>query len=180
MTEDAIKLLRDPRHFAVYSRKSKQSEKGDSIKNQMTLAKNTFWISTKGHRRKIFLFLRTKDFPVVIPTAPHYQEMMKAVKKNMIKAIVVYRLDRITRSISDFSDMYSRLTHMNVAFISQSEEFDTSTPMGRAMMHIATVFAQLERETTALRIRDNMHGLSKTGRWLGGTTPTGYKSVGED
>ena len=69
---------------------------------------------------------------------------------------------------------------MNVAFISQSEEFDTSTPMGRAMMHIATVFAQLERETTALRIRDNMLELSKTGRWLGGTTPTGYKSVGEE
>lgn len=180
MTEDAIKLLRDPRHFAVYSRKSKQSEKGDSIKNQIDLCKKYILDKYEGTQEKDILVFEDEGFSGGNTNRPHYQEMMKAVKKNMIKAIVVYRLDRITRSISDFSDMYSRLTHMNVAFISQSEEFDTSTPMGRAMMHIATVFAQLERETTALRIRDNMLELSKTGRWLGGTTPTGYKSVGEE
>ena len=56
------------------------------------------------------------------------------------------------------------------------EQFDTGTPMGRAMMYIASVFSQLERETIAERIRDNMHELAKTGRWLGGTTPTGYAS----
>ena len=56
------------------------------------------------------------------------------------------------------------------------EQFDTSTPMGRAMMFIISVFSQLERETIAERIRDNMHELAKTGRWLGGNTPTGCGS----
>ena len=61
---------------------------------------------------------------------------------------------------------------------SVKEQFDTRTPMGRAMMYIASVFAQLEREITAERIRDNMIELAKSGRWLGGNTPTGYKSEG--
>jgi len=63
-----------------------------------------------------------------------------------------------------------------VAFISVREQFDTGTPMGRAMMFIISVFSQLERETIAERIRDNMHELAKTGRWLGGVTPLGYCS----
>ena len=65
---------------------------------------------------------------------------------------------------------------MKIDFISIKEQFDTSSPMGRAMMYISSVFSQLERETIAERIRDNMHELSKTGRWLGGNTPTGYES----
>ena len=91
-------------------------------------------------------------------------------------AIVVYRLDRISRNISDFSTLIEELGGLNIAFISIREQFDTASPMGRAMMYIASVFSQLERETIAERIRDNMHELAKTGRWLGGITPTGYAS----
>ena len=65
----------------------------------------------------------------------------------------------------------------NVEFTSIRDDFDTTSPSGRAMMMMVSVFAQLERETTAERIRDNMHELAKSGRWLGGTTPTGYKST---
>lgn len=89
---------------------------------------------------------------------------------------VVYRLDRISRNISGFSTLIEELSRLNVAFISIREQFDTGSPMGRAMMYIASVFSQLERETIAERIRDNMHELAKTGRWLGGNTPTGYAS----
>lgn len=98
------------------------------------------------------------------------------MKKRKHKAIIVYRLDRISRNISDFSGLIEELSYLNVAFISIREQFDTGSPMGRAMMYIASVFSQLERETIAERIRDNMHELAKTGRWLGGTTPTGYAS----
>jgi site-specific DNA recombinase len=73
--------------------------------------------------------------------------------------------------------MYQMLVNMDVAFYSVSEKYETSTLMGRTMMNIATVFAQLERETTAERIRDSMRELAKSGRWLGGMTPTGYKST---
>ena len=68
------------------------------------------------------------------------------------------------------------LTNLGTSFISIKEQFDTKTPMGRAMMYIASVFAQLEREVIAERIRDNMIELAKTGRWLGGPAPTGFYS----
>ena len=107
---------------------------------------------------------------------PAFKSMMEAAKKHKFKAIIVYRLDRISRNISDFAGLIDELSYLNIAFISIKEQFDTNTPMGRAMMYIASVFSQLERETIAERIRDNMHELAKTGRWLGGTTPTGYES----
>ena len=108
---------------------------------------------------------------------PQFKEMMRLVKLRKIKAIYSYRLDRISRSVVDFANMYEVLNELDVAYISATECYETSTPLGRAMMSIATVFAQLERETTAERIRDNMHTLAKSGRWLGGITPTGYKST---
>jgi site-specific DNA recombinase len=102
--------------------------------------------------------------------------MMEAVRKRKFKAIVVYRLDRISRNITDFAGLVDELTKLDVSFVSIREQFDTSTPMGRAMMFIISVFSQLERETIAERIRDNMHELAKTGRWLGGNAPTGFRS----
>ncbi len=107
---------------------------------------------------------------------PDFKKMMTAAKDRKFKAIVVYRLDRISRNISDFSSLIEELGRLGIDFVSIRESFDTSSPMGRAMMYIASVFSQLERETIAERIRDNMHELAKTGRWLGGTTPTGYAS----
>ena len=107
---------------------------------------------------------------------PDLKKMMEAARQRRFKAIIVYRLDRISRNISDFSSLIEELSRLDIAFISIREQFDTGTPMGRAMMYIASVFSQLERETIAERIRDNMHELAKIGRWLGGTTPTGYAS----
>ena len=107
---------------------------------------------------------------------PQFKKMMKDSQKIAFAAIVVYRFDRISRNIGDFAKLIEDLGDRHIDFISIREQFDTSSPMGRAMMYIASVFSQLERETIAERIRDNMHELSKTGRWLGGTTPTGYAS----
>jgi DNA invertase Pin-like site-specific DNA recombinase len=102
--------------------------------------------------------------------------MMDDIGKNSIDTIVVYRLDRISRNVGDFAKLIDSLQHRGVSFISIKEQFDTSVPMGRAMMYVSSVFSQLERETTAERIRDNLHELAKSGRWLGGVPPTGYKS----
>lgn len=107
---------------------------------------------------------------------PQFKKMMSDAKDKKFSAIVVYRLDRISRNIGDFAKLIEELNGMEIDFISIKEQFDTSSPMGRAMMYMSSVFSQLERETIAERIRDNMHELSKTGRWLGGTTPTGYAS----
>ena len=93
--------------------------------------------------------------------------------KDTPKQYVIYsRKSKFTGKGGSIEDLGDR----HIDFISIREQFDTSSPMGRAMMYIASVFSQLERETIEERIRDNMHELSKTGRWLGGTTPTGYAS----
>ena len=87
---------------------------------------------------------------------------------------MVYRLDRISRNISDFSSLIEELGRLGIDFVSIRESFDTSSPIGRAMMYIASVFSQLEWETIAERIRNNMHELAKTGCWA--LSPTGYAS----
>jgi hypothetical protein len=102
--------------------------------------------------------------------------MMEEVGRENCRAIVVYRLDRISRNIGDFAGLIKELEKDGIDFISVKEQFDTGNPMGRAMMYISSVFSQLERETIAERIRDNLRELAKTGRWLGGTTPLGYIS----
>jgi len=107
---------------------------------------------------------------------PQFKRMMDDAKAKSFSAIVCYRLDRISRNIGDFARLIEELNNLQISFVSIKEQFDTSSPMGRAMMYISSVFSQLERETIAERIRDNMHELAKTGRWLGGITPTGYIS----
>ena len=102
--------------------------------------------------------------------------MIKDIRNKKIKCVIVYRLDRISRNVTDFCNLKNEFIKYNTDFISVTENFDTSTPMGRAMLMISSVFAQLERDTIAERIRDNMYELAKTGRWLGGNTPLGYKS----
>ncbi len=162
--------------IAVYSRKSKYTGKGESIGNQIELCKD--YISrTYGEDAldKILVF-EDEGFSGGNLNRPAYKKMMEAAHNRQFKAIIVYRLDRISRNISDFAGLIEELAHLSIDFISIREQFDTGSPMGRAMMYIASVFSQLERETIAERIRDNMHELAKTGRWLGGITPTGYSS----
>lgn len=107
---------------------------------------------------------------------PQFKQMLEEIKRKRFDYVVCYRLDRISRNVSDFSSLIEDLNNRDISFICIKEEFDTSKPMGKAMMYIASVFAQLERETIAERVRDNMLMLARTGRWLGGTTPLGFTS----
>jgi len=162
--------------IAIYSRKSKFTGKGESIGNQTELC--------KAYVRNMFgeeyvdrcVVFEDEGFSGSNLKRPAFQRMMVDVRMRKFQAVVVYRLDRISRNISDFSGLIDELSKLDVSFVSIREQFDTSTPMGRAMMFIISVFSQLERETIAERIRDNMHELAKTGRWLGGNAPAGLKS----
>lgn len=163
--------------IAIYSRKSRFTGKGESIGNQIDMC--LAYISTTfgaSYAENAIIF-EDEGFSGGNINRPDFKKMIAAAKKQQFKAVVVYRLDRISRNISDFSHLIEELGRLDIDFISIRERFDTSSPMGRAMMYIASVFSQLERETIAERIRDNMHELAKTGRWLGGTTPTGYTSA---
>ena len=162
--------------IAIYSRKSKFTGKGESIGNQVELCREyvrNMFGAEYGERGEV---CEDEGFSGGNLKRPDFQKMMDRVRKGEFRAIVVYRLDRVSRNISDFAGLIDELTKLDVAFVSIREQFDTSTPMGRAMMFIISVFSQLERETIAERIRDNMHELAKTGRWLGGNAPTGFKS----
>ena len=110
---------------------------------------------------------------------PGFHNMLEDVAAGRIQAVVCYRLDRISRSVSDFSGILQYFNEHNIAFLSVKEHFDTSTPMGRAMLYISSVFAQLERETIAERLQDNLRRLAQTGRWLGGIPPLGFDAKRE-
>lgn len=159
---------------AVYSRKSKFTGKGDSIENQIQLCKEYAKEQLKDKNITEFLIYEDEGFSGGNTNRPEFQKLLEDAKAEKFNVLICYRLDRISRNVSDFSSTLKILQRHNIDFISIREQFDTSTPMGRAMIYIASVFAQLERETIAERIRDNMLELSKTGRWLGGTAPIGY------
>ena len=169
-------MKKEARRFVIYSRKSKFTGKGESIENQIELCRQYIAVHFSQEEADAALVYEDEGFSGGNLERPQFKKMMKDSQKTKFAAIVVYRLDRISRNIGDFAKLIEDLGDRHIDFISIREQFDTSSPMGRAMMYIAFVFSQLERETIAERIRDNMHELSKTGRWLGGTTPTGYES----
>lgn len=159
---------------AIYSRKSKFTGKGDSIENQIEMCKN--YVTTHlGSDCEVIVY-EDEGFSGGTIDRPQFKLMLNDAKHKKFDALICYRLDRVSRNIADFSSLIEDLQAYDISFISIKEQFDTTTPMGRAMMYISGVFAQLERETIAERIRDNMLQLAKTGRWLGGITPTGYES----
>ena len=164
--------------FVIYSRKSKFTGKGESVENQVEMCRNYIASVYGPEAAEAALVYEDEGFSGGNLERPQFKKMMKDSHEQKFAAIVVYRLDRISRNIGDFAKLIEDLGDRKIDFISIREQFDTSSPMGRAMMYIASVFSQLERETIAERIRDNMHELAKTGRWLGGNTPTGYESEG--
>lgn len=168
--------MKDARKIAVYSRKSKFTGKGESIENQIELCLRYIAAHNGEGAAAGAAIYEDEGFSGGNLERPQFKRMMADIKAGLISDVVVYRLDRISRNIGDFAGLINELSDLQVSFVSIKEQFDTSSPMGRAMMYIASVFSQLERETIAERIRDNMHELAKTGRWLGGTTPTGYRS----
>lgn len=157
---------------AIYSRKSVFTGKGESIENQIELCKEY------GTRLGVtdYLVYEDEGFSGGNTNRPKFQELLKDAKAKKFNVLICYRLDRISRNVADFSATLAMLQTNNIDFVSIREQFDTSTPMGRAMVYISSVFAQLERETIAERVRDNMLQLAKTGRWLGGQEPFGYSS----
>lgn len=157
---------------AIYSRKSIFTGKGESIENQIQFCKEY------GDRLGIkkYLIYEDEGFSGGNTNRPKFQQLIKDAEIKKFDVLICYRLDRISRNVADFSSTLELLEKNNISFISISEQFDTATPMGRAMVYIASVFAQLERETIAERVKDNMLQLAKTGRWLGGQEPFGYTS----
>lgn len=161
--------------IAIYSRKSKFTGKGDSIENQIEMCKDYAFKHFECSDDDIIIY-EDEGFSGGNINRPEFLKMMQDAKDKKFDVLICYRLDRVSRDVADFSNTIEELNDYNISFVSIKEQFDTSTPMGRAMMYIASVFSQLERETIAERIKDNMLQLATTGRWLGGVPPIGFES----
>ena len=166
----------DQQVFAIYSRKSRFTGKGESIENQIEMCRQYIAHSFGQERADSALVYEDEGFSGGSMKRPNFQRMMKDVHKGRIQTIVCYRLDRLTRNTKDCFEFVEELERCGASFISIKENFDLTTPTGRLMFTFVAALAQMERETIADRIRDNLQELAKTGRWLGGNTPLGYGS----
>jgi site-specific DNA recombinase len=109
---------------------------------------------------------------------PALQNLLAAVDDRKVDQIIVYKIDRLTRSLPDFAKIVERLDRAGASFVSVTQSFNTATSMGRLTLNMLLSFAQFEREVTAERIRDKIAASKKKGMWMGGSEPLGYRSLG--
>lgn len=105
---------------------------------------------------------------------PAYQEMLSRIRTGEFSHLMVWKIDRISRNLLDFTQMYTELKNLGIIFVSKNEQFDTSTAIGEAMLKIILVFAELERKMTAERVTAVMLSRANNGQWNGGRIPYGY------
>ncbi len=158
------------KYDAIYARQSVDKKDSISIESQIEIGKREV---AEGTPIKIY---KDKGYSGKNIERPDFQKLLSDIEKGLIKRIIVYRLDRISRSLLDFANLIGIFEKHNVEFVSSSEKFDTSTPVGKAMLYIVMVFAQLERETIQLRITDNYYERAKLGLYMGGAAPYGFNT----
>jgi DNA invertase Pin-like site-specific DNA recombinase len=108
---------------------------------------------------------------------PALQRLLADVRAGTVDLIVVYKIDRLTRSLNDFAKIVESLDAQGASFVSVTQSFNTTTSMGRLTLNVLLSFAQFEREVTGERIRDKIAASKKKGMWMGGLVPLGYDSV---
>ena len=157
-------------HVAIYARKSIYSDKSDSTKVQVKMcseyALNHYPVTT-------ITEYEDEGYTGANINRPDFNRLLQDVKDKKIDILICYKIDRISRNVMDFAEIFNLLQACNVEFVSVKEQIDTSTPLGRAMMYMCSVFSQMERETTAERVKDNMIELAISGFWPGGKPPLG-------
>jgi site-specific DNA recombinase len=105
---------------------------------------------------------------------PGLKRLITDIEASKIDVIVIYKIDRLTRSLADFSKMVEVFERQGVSFVSVTQQFNTTTSMGRLMLNVLLSFAQFEREVTGERIRDKIAASKRKGMWMGGVPPLGY------
>ena len=160
--------------IAIYVRKSKWTGRGESIENQILMCREYIEKFIEDSREAEILVYSDEGFSGKDTNRPQFQKMLEDMKQGPFQYLVCYRLDRLGRNLADLALLIEKLNREHTEFVSIKEHFDTSTPMGKAMLYFSGVLAQMEREQIGERVRDNMFLLAKSGRWLGGSTPLGF------
>ena len=154
---------------AVYARQSIDKKDSISIETQIEICKR----ETLPEEETVVY--QDKGFSGKNTNRPEFTRMMNQIRSGEIRRVIVYKLDRISRSVLDFARMMEEFAEHKVEFVSCTEKFDTSTAMGRAMLNIAVIFAQLERETIQARVTDAYYSRSHKGYYMGGRVPFGFR-----
>ena len=154
---------------AIYARQSVDKKDSISIESQIDDCRNI-----AGDNPYIF---SDKGFSGANLQRPSFTEMMECVENGEIDRIIIYRLDRISRSLPDFVNLTEKLRKHNVTLCSKSEGFDTSSETSLILLNILMMFAQMERGAISQRVRDNYYSRAKKGLYLGGSAPFGYDKV---
>lgn len=153
---------------AIYVRQSVEREDSISAESQTELCR----FEAKGAPCRVYADI---GYSGKNTDRPQFRRLVADIRRGEITAVIVYRLDRISRSILDFANMMTLFERYRVEFLSSTEKFDTSAPVGRAMLNICMVFAQLERETIQQRVTDAYYSRSGKGFYMGGRVPYGFR-----
>ena len=152
---------------ALYARQSVEKVDSISIESQLEYCRH----EARGNPCREYI---DRGYSGKNTNRPAFEQLLADVRQGKVARVIVYKLDRISRSILDFANMMQLFQQHRVEFVSSTERFDTSTPIGRAMLHICIVFAQLERETIQKRVTDAYYSRCKTGLYMGGRVPYGF------
>lgn len=160
--------------IAVYARKSVERENSISCETQIEYCRSM--IKPDERNEKVITFV-DNGFSGGNVNRDGFQKMMKMIEKGKISKVIVYRLDRISRSLSDFVNILQEFKDYNVEFISSQESFDTSSPYGELIVKILMVFAEFERTSIINRVTQAYAHRSEMGFYMGGRQPYGFELV---
>jgi site-specific DNA recombinase len=169
----AVKAIR----CAIYTRVSTEAgldQEFNSLDAQYDAA--SAYIRSQAHAHWTLVRTRYDDggFSGGSTDRPALQRLLADVKARKIRVVVVYKVDRLTRSLADFAKLVELFDAHGVSFVSVTQQFNTTTSMGRLTLNVLLSFAQFEREVTAERIRDKIAASKRKGLWVGGMVPLGY------
>jgi site-specific DNA recombinase len=174
MKASSVKLVR----CAIYTRVSTEhglDQEFNSLDAQYEAA--SAYIKSQAHAGWTLIRSRYDDggYSGGSTDRPNLQRLLVDIRSRKIDVIVVYKVDRLTRSLADFAKLVELFDTHGVSFVSVTQQFNTTTSMGRLTLNVLLSFAQFEREVTSERIRDKIAASKRKGLWVGGTLPLGYE-----
>src|SRR6266576_1764852 len=165
---------------AIYTRKSTEHNLG-LVLSSLDAQREACEASIKSQADEGWRLVRTRYDDGGLSGAsldrPALQELLDGVRARKVDVIVVYKVDRLTRSLADFAKLVELFDQHSVSFVSVTQQFNTKTSMGRLTLNVLLSFDQFEREVIGERVRDKIAASKAKGLWVGGSIPLGYASI---